>query len=154
MTSTPTEAAFDERAAFVYIANTIGVPRAMPARADVVERGPDGDCWSHAWNYARSRGLHYVEGSVVLEQNGERIFVRAHAWCEDDTAMGTVVHEVTEGYEGAILYQGVRVPSRDGSRVAQLTAPWDEIGMRGSVIELLVVNGLHPIQIGRLLEEG
>lgn len=131
---------FDERTVFVHIAFRHGVIHTRPARV-IAPAGPDGDCWTYAWNYAREHGFRYVEGSVHMGDRRPPEYVRAHAWCEEDTPTGVVVHEVTQGYEDATEYRGVTVDCTPGSYISDFTQPWDDIGERGSAIEALIVNG-------------
>jgi hypothetical protein len=132
---------FDERSIFVWLVQKHGDLRVRPAR-DIDPVGPDGDCWTHAWRYAQERGLRYVEGSVIMTPpEGMEIFVRAHAWCEEDTPFGVIVYEVTEGYEFVSQYQGISVDCSPTGYIALGTKPWDEAGARGSVIENFIMTG-------------
>jgi hypothetical protein len=133
------ETTFDERTVFVHLVFRHGMVRTRPARI-VAPVGPDGDCWTYAWNYAQEHGYRYVEGSVQMDDRHPREFIRAHAWCEEDSPTGVVVHEVTEGYEDVTEYRGITVDCSPGGPIADFTRPWDTV--RGSVIEALIVNGL------------
>lgn len=137
---------FDERAAFVALVQRFGIRRLRPERV-VAPVGPDGDCWTYAWAYAREHGYRYVEGSVRLDDGeGQTAFVRAHAWAEEDATTGVVVHEVTEGYETAFDYIGLNVACSPNGYAELVTAEWDG-GLRGSVIEALIVTGFGPTDI-------
>lgn len=136
---------YDERALFVHLVNKNGIRLVRPPRV-IAPGGPDGGCWEHAWRYAQANGWDYVEGSVILKpSDGLPIFVRAHAWVQEQTSTGVVVHEVTEGYEDAVDYRGIVVNCDPQGQIAEFTRPWTE--ERGSVIEALIVNGLDVASI-------
>lgn len=140
----------DERVLFESLIQIVGTVRERPAR--IVEPvGPDGDCWTWAWRYAQERGFRYVEGTVWLDTNEEIVRVRAHAWCEEDTPTGVVVHEVTEGYADAFRYAGVTLDCSPLGRLALLSRPWDD-DVRGSLIEALFHAGYSPAAILRLAQ--
>jgi len=108
----------------------------------------DGDCWSAAWRYAQrlieaGRDVTYVEGSCVIpagvdglgNEHPKNRVVRAHSWVETaHPLLGTVVVELTRGYETAIRYRGVPVDATPGGHVDKATAGWDQ-DERSSVIE-------------------
>jgi hypothetical protein len=123
----------DERAMFVRLVQMHGTPGPATRRMEIQPEITPGetDCWTHAYRYAQAHpGSQYVEG-ICFTEKGDVVTVHAHAWVEEVGPFGTMLVELTDGYQRARDYRGIPI---DLTHPAAARAQHGEI--RYSVLEL------------------
>lgn len=130
-------AAANERTYLKFI-TAHGRPRTAARRYEPVPPiSADGitDCWTHAWDHAAAFGLTYVEG-LCEKRPG---VLATHAWCESTNPFGSIIVEVTEGFEHATKYVGLAIDTDPAALPATLTADWGP--QRSSILQAAIGGG-------------
>jgi hypothetical protein len=125
----------DERRSFIRFMREFGTPAPLNRRMEIQPEITPGetDCWTHAYRYALAHpGGRYVEGICFTDREDGKVVVHAHAWIEEDTPFGTVLVELTDGYQHARDYRGWAL-DLDTPQAARAV---DDSGLRYSIIEL------------------
>lgn len=124
---------------YIRLVRTHGAAAPSAKRIDLqppVADDGETDCWTHAWDIARSTGGTYVEG--LCRRPGAGGF-SMHAWAEEDSPFGRRIVEGTPGYEDATDYIGIAVDCTPGGDVDRASNP--EGDPRSSVIQLCLATG-------------